>query len=286
MKIFVLGIGAQKSGTTWLHSQLMKNASIDMGFAKEYHTFDAVFSEHCSNFRTNLVNTISNKEKDGSLGGNRANCSEPIKRLSFIDNTDNYFDYFDELHSKSSNTKAVGDITPSYSMLTCEAYQHIKQGLELRGFDVKVVFLMREPVERAWSMLRMGRRNAGRKGKVFSNSETEALRSDYRSPHQELRTRYDRTIVELEKSFAAENIFYDFYEQLFTVSTYKALQTFLGIDLKPADFDFHSNVSAVTKPIDVSLRSEIANYYSKVYDFVSKKTNRKSEELWSGYQYL
>ncbi|MGB2403204.1 MAG: sulfotransferase [Akkermansiaceae bacterium] len=286
MKNFILGVGAQKSGTTWLHSQLMKNDSIDMGFAKEYHTFDAIFSEHCSFFRTDLLNTILENEKDGNLGRNKKSCMDAIRRLSFIDNTDNYFDYFDQLHSRNDKLKAVGDITPSYSMLTSEAFAHIRQGLEARGFRVKVIFLMRDPVERVWSMLRMGRRNATKKGKVFKNSETESLRRNYKSPAQELRTRYDRTLVELEKVFEPEDIFCDFYERLFTDHTYKALQSFLGLGLKSADFKFHSNVSAVTESLDSDLRAEIATYYSNVYDFVSNKTKGVSEKLWSGYQYL
>lgn len=286
MKNFILGVGAQKSGTTWLHSQLMRNDSVDMGFAKEYHTFDAIFSEHCSFFRTDLLNTILDKEKDGSLGRNKKSCMNAIRRLAFIDNTDNYFNYFDQLHSRNDKLKAVGDITPSYSMLTSEAYTHIRQGLEARGFRVKVIFLMRDPVERAWSMLRMGRRNAAKKGKVFEYSETESLRRFYKSPAQELRTRYDRTIAELEKVFEPEDIFCDFYERLFTEHTYKALQKFLGLELKSADFNFYSNVSAVTESIDPELKAEIANYYSIVYDFVSNKTKGESLKLWSGYQFL
>lgn len=286
MKYFILGVGAQKSGTTWLHSQLMRNDSVDMGFAKEYHTFDAIFSEHCSFFRTDLLNTILEKEKDGSLGRNKKSCMNAIRRLAFIDNTDNYFNYFDQLHSRNDKLKAVGDITPSYSMLTSEAYTHIRQGLEARGFRVKVIFLMRDPVERAWSMLRMGRRNAAKKGKVFEYSETESLRRFYKSPAQELRTRYDRTIAELEKVFEPEDIFCDFYERLFTEHTYKALQKFLGLELKSADFNFYSNVSAVTESIDPELKAEIANYYSIVYDFVSNKTKGESLKLWSGYQFL
>jgi hypothetical protein len=41
-KTFILGVGAQKGGTTWLHRQLNKNKNIDLGFRKEYHIFDAI----------------------------------------------------------------------------------------------------------------------------------------------------------------------------------------------------------------------------------------------------
>ncbi len=41
-KIFILGVGCQKGGTTWLYHQFAKHSSIDMGDVKEYHVFDAL----------------------------------------------------------------------------------------------------------------------------------------------------------------------------------------------------------------------------------------------------
>ena len=41
-KIFILGVGAQKAGTTWLHRQLIKSANFNFGHRKEYHVFDAM----------------------------------------------------------------------------------------------------------------------------------------------------------------------------------------------------------------------------------------------------
>ena len=40
---FVLGVGAQKAGTSWLHHQLASRADTDFGFLKEYHVFDVIF---------------------------------------------------------------------------------------------------------------------------------------------------------------------------------------------------------------------------------------------------
>ena len=40
-------------------------------------------------------------------------------------------------------------------MLPKRVVRYIKKGLEDKQFEIKVVFLMRDPVERAWSHLRM-----------------------------------------------------------------------------------------------------------------------------------
>ena len=50
-KTFLLGVGAQKAGTSWLHDQLNRRHDADFGFLKEYHIFDALELEHFSSFR-------------------------------------------------------------------------------------------------------------------------------------------------------------------------------------------------------------------------------------------
>ena len=39
---FLLGLGAQKAGTAWMHRYLESSPQCDPGFRKEYHVWDAV----------------------------------------------------------------------------------------------------------------------------------------------------------------------------------------------------------------------------------------------------
>ena len=96
-----------------------------------------------------------------------------IKKLSFLEDTEEYFKFFDELFERGPKIQLVGDITPSYSMLDEQVFTEIKEGLERRGFCVKVVFLMREPLERVWSMVRIGRRNRLKNRLFFLKSFSE-----------------------------------------------------------------------------------------------------------------
>ena len=48
---FLLGVGAQKAGTSWLHDQLQRRNDVDFGFLKEYHVFDALELERFASFR-------------------------------------------------------------------------------------------------------------------------------------------------------------------------------------------------------------------------------------------
>src|SRR6185312_14812353 len=44
-KIFVLGVGAQRAGTSWLNSYLSSHPCVSMSQIKELHYFDALWSE-------------------------------------------------------------------------------------------------------------------------------------------------------------------------------------------------------------------------------------------------
>ena len=42
MKTFILGVGAQKCGTTWLYDQFKANKMVNMGFLNKYHILDSI----------------------------------------------------------------------------------------------------------------------------------------------------------------------------------------------------------------------------------------------------
>ena len=43
--LFVLNVGAQKSGTSWLRQTLLKLKFANLGFMKEYHIWDQTLPE-------------------------------------------------------------------------------------------------------------------------------------------------------------------------------------------------------------------------------------------------
>ena len=280
-KIFLLGIGAQKSGTTWLHDQLSKCTNVDLGFIKEYHVFDALFSKHCARYKQKLVSDLVNP---------KLNLDNLLlkKKLEFIENPDNYFNYFNGLISNNTDVQLVGDITPAYSMLHSEHFTFIKEGLTRRGFDVRVVFIMRDPFDRAWSMLRMNRDNIKRKNPEheLTTNEEQALLDTYKKPDSVLRTTYERTILEIEKVFAANEIFYGFYETFFNNENYTQLEKFLGINIGTPNFRLKINDVKISNSLSVSTKSEIVNFYSNTYSFISSRFGSKVKDIWEGYKYI
>lgn len=279
-KTFILGVGAQRTGSTWLYSQIRKNPQINMGFCKEYHVFDALFTSYFPKYR-------------GLMGGERPPHGErlrkmkkELKRLSFIHNPERYFDYFDRLYDQNNRTEAVGDMTPSYSMLDAEAYQFIHDGLEKRGFQTKVIFIMRDPVERIWSMIHQAAKIRKALKSTQPLHERQFDLSHFTTHGASKRTRYNRTITELEKVFSQQDLFYGFYESLFSAKSYAKLSDYLNIQLKTPDFDTKRNTSLMKAPIRENLAADVAHHYSDTYNFVLQRFGEPMRELWTGYQYL
>lgn len=119
---FILGVGAQKAGTTWLHRYVAP-----VGPMKEYHIWNTLFGPHASRISTGF------------------DFDNPL-RQSMLANPEFYFDHF-------SNGGA--DITPSYAALSADVFRFIRDGFEKRGVEVAPIFIMRDPVERVWSAWKM-----------------------------------------------------------------------------------------------------------------------------------
>lgn len=286
-KIFVLGIGAQKAGTSWLHKQLCTSPYFEPGFTKEYHIFDSLYSPVCKNMKTKLLASADRTIKMiGSKIEHPSKPSQHAKRLSFIESTDNYFEYFDYLWLTRPNIISTGDITPSYSTLDAMSFEIIREGLISKGFEPKVVFLMRDPIERIWSMLRMEWRNSGQP--VEFEEAMQRLLTCHRQPGVKLRTQYDRTITELEKIFPPEEIYYGFYENLFKQEYFIKLVKFIGIEIPTPNFNQTVNASpkGEIQNAEPNIAAEIVGTYSSVYYFIRERFGDQIMDSWPSYRYL
>ena len=130
-----LCVGAHKGGTTWLYQQLDSHPDFWMPPVKELHYFDQLSRVH----RTSRPRC----RDDRDLG-----FLESLKSLSakpYID-LEHYAQLFEPKASLLS-----GDISPNYSTLGNEVIRRVV------GYfpNLKVIFLARDPVERAWSHLSM-----------------------------------------------------------------------------------------------------------------------------------
>jgi hypothetical protein len=273
-KIMVLGIGVPKAGTTWLHDYLLALPGFSAGFMKEYHIWDAVRIPECSRYLVPEGRPVLSQEQ--------------LLRREMQRYPDAYAAYFAHLASKPNITH-VADITPSYCALPAETLRMMYAGLVARGLKVRVVLLLRDPVERCWSMLRMYRANP-RQRSDFSldyNKSDDLLLRDYAlTANARIRTSYDRTLKALaESGIPRESVFIGLYERMFEPHRLEQLSSFLGVPYRPEMAERKINASPKNQAISDETRAFVAQCYAQSYVAVGR-IMPKSKELWSGFKYL
>jgi hypothetical protein len=156
-------IGAQKAATTWLFQQLRKHPAIWLPPVKELHYFDQI---HLPRRKTSdgVLTPAERSRLEKTLKGIRAALDS--EKLSEIDKlkrthclsligmrglTDEWYGRIFEIAPAQS---ICGELTPEYALLPQAGVEHIVR----LNPNVKIIFLMRDPIDRAWSSLRMALR--------------------------------------------------------------------------------------------------------------------------------
>ena len=225
-----IGIGAQKAGTTWLYQNLQAHPQIYMP-RKELHYFNHK-AEDGSNTFTRL---FGGREVDGEWRRqvrNRA-VAHLTKGPSLQDllydiryYAGSYDDRWYASLFKSGREKIKGEITPAYSVLGKEKVAHVHSIMP----DAKVIFLMRNPIERVWSQLMMRFENVEKVSADFVSESKLARRAGRNSTR--LLTDYLRTLENWGEFYPEEQIFIGFLEDVhfFPEELLKSIYGFLGAD--------------------------------------------------------
>lgn len=274
-KIFILGVGAQKCGTTWVQDYLGSSSRSDFGFTKEYHYFDALHSEECECFYSMVVKDVIEQlesENTKVMSNNNA-----IQKLAFFSNPDLYYAYFTDLLSRDGIT-ITGDFTPSYSGLSVDTFRTIKEQFKLRGVRVVPIFLMRDPVVRLQSMARMALKRLG--DEPSYERELAKIQRLHLSEQDMLRSNYPKTIESIESVFG-DDCFIGFYENLFSKEEMNRLCDLLGLDFIQPDFDKKVNVNKTQNKMPETLLTELRSGYEHVYSYCEQKYGQQLiDNLW------
>lgn len=264
---FLLGLGNQKCGTTWLHRYLSRQASFDGGFAKEYHIWDALDVP---------------LKKSAMVGRHqRLLCGKKgQERYKMQQHTAYYFDYFLSLYTNGATLSA--DITPSYSGLGIPRLRYIREQFCQRGISTKAIVLIRDPVTRIKSAVRSNLDKLNYfEGIRFGETDfLVALDQYYRSEHCHLRTFYPKIITNAFEAFGEHNIYVGIYEEMFTRRGIEKLSDFCGFS---ADSEYMSvHVNRTKNPVEQSdfLEADIRREYKEVYDYCHKNFSR-TRYLWN-----
>ena len=237
---FVLGLGAQKAGSSWLHAQLNRRRDAEFGFLKEYHIHDALTLPEAG---------FSNRRQRSLIK------PRTWRRQRFIAQPQRYYDYFTSL-LRRPGIQLTGDITPSYSALSPLTLQEILANFEQREISVRPVFLMRDPIERIISSQRMQLR---KQNQLNHDAEVDALRQlcMERPERVNLRSDYGHTLMALSQIFDPSACFIDLYERLFTPESWQRLCDVLNVPYEEPDWEQQVNVSRTDTSIPDDVMAEI-----------------------------
>jgi Sulfotransferase family len=267
---FILGIGCQKSGTTWLYDYLVNRSDIFMPTPKELHVFDAMlrpdmFREfHVMAEHSKATGSIPQRLVTKLLYRNSRENLTPSDRLRMIENPQTYVDFF---RARSADYNLVGEITPSYAAFSEEDFSYIRDLLQPH-FHLKVILLLRDPVQRTFSAVRHFRRiNQGVFDVALRGDDNALFSRLYDTPFVWERADYGRILNALDIVFPAAQVHVEFFENLFTENAVSKLCEFLEVPVRPAAFGKIVNSSPRPIELDKDLACLAREKYARTYDY-------------------
>jgi hypothetical protein len=177
-------IGAQKAGTTWLYRNLGYHPQIWLPPIKELHYFDVLHDQEAgqepgamsSNLQEAALRRIK-KTMQGDLPPQER--LQRIALLSLIGTRRLTDEWYGSIFAAAPSGTSCGEITPSYALLPDAGVRHLAK----LNPDVRIIFILRDPIDRAWSEFRMTmqRKNSTKLDelKPFAKGAKFLARADY-----------------------------------------------------------------------------------------------------------
>jgi len=260
----ILGFGAQRCGTTWLGEHLKTHPDILMSPIKELRFFVGEendpdwYARHWAKNKQRTLAAGYDLEKDYD--------DRIAMGVSSAGHIDLYKQFFAD---RLSGQRYHCEITPAYMTLPRGELLKIKESFE----NLKIIFLMRDPIARLWSMIHFNHKN--RRDNYIHHFAQTCLEN----PNYKTRCDYKAALQNLDSVFDPDQIFVGFYEDMFTGDMLAQLYRFLDIPEISADTQKRANT---TKPS--LLPEDIAEYFAEnlmeQYDYIRDRFGNRVPEGW------
>jgi len=240
------GLGAQKAGTTWLSDLLQTSPECHFCPIKELHYFDSMRLPGTQQAHAHRIATLQRlaSEVTPEQGITHRRRLRRIVDLAMqlhmmTDEAPGYNGYLAYLLQGYRGQKVICDITPAYGVLNTIIYKEMQ-----RLAPAKFLFLMRDPVDRLWSQVRMGiaaQPDAPEDPAAFEALCLTWVREKHKTGQiaQIHRADYARTLEKLENALPegqrADKLLTLFFEELFSQASVDRVCAFLEIAPLEAD---------------------------------------------------
>jgi len=270
---FLICVGATKAGTSWLYEHLAAHPDCHLRTVKELHYFDTPDSGLGRMQRRSNLAEIARLE--GRLPQVDAGQQRHIHRRiadmaawnAVLDRGEDDAAYRAYLTEGVGQRRVVADVTPSYALLPVAGLRRL---VAVAG-DVRILYLMRDPVARLWSHVRMLAAREVPPGQDIATLAEARMqralagddlyfggRGDYRGCLERLRT-----------AVAPSRLMTMFTEDLLTLPGVARLWAFLGIGAGPVAVDKRVH-AGVALPLAPALRDQARAALREQYDYVAK----------------
>lgn len=269
-------IGATKAGTSWLHDHLSRHDECYLRSIKELHYFSRSSTTQFGRALRECEDKIALLQAGVDLSGRGK--PDVCRQLADLR------DWQDVLQLREVNLPAyrsyltkgmgsghlVGDMTPAYALLPAKTLQD----LLAVGSNVRVVYLIRDPLERLWSHVRMiAKRTApGRFAEEAIALLDRVTRGDLSGEAKGIvaRGKYSAILPKLARVFDPKCLFVQFYEDLMTSEGVARLSAFLGI--VPGHADFQKRVhGGVSLAMPARAKCRALAFLKPQYDYVARE---------------
>ena len=229
-----VGIGAQKAGTTWLGHNLQLHPEIWMPGIKELHYFNERINDP-KNPVSRLYGKMTgegtaNRRWRRQVGKRLRRHGKRFSREEFLWDLRYYAgapgDGWYASLFEPGRGRVKGEITPAYSTLGRDDVACVHDLIP----EAKLIFMMRNPVERAWSQLVMRFDKAGKTD--TASVRRKRLHRTFEREGSRRRTDYLRTLETWTAFYPEDRIFVGFLEDihLYPEELLGGVYGFLGVD--------------------------------------------------------
>lgn len=253
-------IGAPRAATTWLYTELDADPRIFLPKQKELHFYD---------------------ERQTSFPDDESELRWQRSFFFDVDDAASVRWYWYQFRGAVPE-QLRGDITPVYSLQSRERVQCIRKHIP----ELRIIYIMRNPVERAWSGLR--KTVWYQKGESYlADLDEEWLRKTIMRPEVLARGDYQRAIETWESVFPRSQICYLFYDDIRSNATGVLDDVYLFLGLTPRPSKSESSPSrhvnaAPNREMPEAIRVSLERYYAGQIGFLQNHFGRDLSHWLSG----
>lgn len=278
--------GAVKAGTSWLWDHLSRHPQVQFRSVKEVQFFDRLEGGRMPQRLKKLQREIAALEAELKAGPKWpawvARQIADRKQLMQVFASDTpEAAYRAYLTDGAGEARLVGDMTPEYGLLSVQGMARASAILP----RARWIFLMRDPVARLWSHVRMLARRTGCAAADFARVSAEKFEDALSGRAEDVVARSDYAGIHarLTAAVAPENRLVMLYERLFSAEGVARVTDFLGLAPRPEGLERRVHVG-IALDMPEPLRARARDWLSPQYAFMAETYGLPAE--WEAHPNL